>query len=62
MAAAKVKAFRFSDEELALLDMIQGHTGIRSRTEAMRAVLEYYAKNEGLTVPKPEAERAKGKP
>jgi hypothetical protein len=55
MASVKVKAFRFSDEELALLDMIQGHTGIRSRTEAMRAVLEYYAKNEGLEIPKPDA-------
>ena len=59
MAAVKVKAFRFSDEELALLDMIQGHTGIRSRTEAMRAVLEYYAKGEGLEIPKPAPAKTK---
>jgi hypothetical protein len=47
-ADAKVTAFRFSDEELELLDVIQGQTGIRSRTEALRMVLRYYAKAEGL--------------
>ncbi len=45
---SKVKAFRFSEEELAMLSMIQGHTGVRSRTEALRMVLEHYAKSEGL--------------
>jgi alpha-beta hydrolase superfamily lysophospholipase len=44
----KIRAFRFSDEELALLQMIQGHTGIKSRTEALRTVLEYYAKGQGI--------------
>jgi hypothetical protein len=48
MAQVKVTAFRFTDEELALLEQIQGHTGIRSRTEALRSVLRYYAKAEGL--------------
>jgi hypothetical protein len=52
MAAVKVKAFRFSEEELELLGVIQGHTGIRSRTEALREVLEYYVRNEGLDVNK----------
>ena len=47
---SKIKAFRFSDDELALLQVIQGHTGIRSRTEALKTVLEYYAKAEGLEV------------
>lgn len=51
MADAKVKAFRFTDEELELLEVIQGHTGIRSRMEAMRAVLRYYVEAEGLPVP-----------
>jgi hypothetical protein len=44
----KVTAFRFTEEELGLLDVIQGHTGIRSRLEALRAVLRHYAKSEGL--------------
>jgi hypothetical protein len=52
MAEVKVTAFRFTDEELELLEVIQGHTGIRSRMEALRTVLQYYAKAEGLEVPK----------
>jgi alpha-beta hydrolase superfamily lysophospholipase len=52
---ARIKAFRFSEDELALLQVIQGHTGIRSRTEALRTVLEYYAKAEGLEVGKETA-------
>jgi hypothetical protein len=55
MATVKVKAFRFTDDELELLDVIQGHTGIRSRTEALRTVLQYYAEAEGLDVSKPGA-------
>jgi len=59
MTDAKVTAFRFADEELALLEAIQGHTGIKSRMEALRTVLRYYAKAEGVEVektppPKPE--------
>jgi hypothetical protein len=50
MAKVKVTAFRFTDDELALLEVIQGHTGIRSRMEALRAVLQYYAEAEGLDV------------
>ena len=50
MPEPKVTAFRFSDEELELLGVIQGHTGIRSRMEALRAVLQYYVKAEGLQV------------
>jgi len=51
MTQPKVTAFRFTDEELELLEVIQGHTGIRSRMEAMRAVLRYYVQAEGLNVP-----------
>ena len=54
MSEVKVTAFRFTDDELALLEVIQGHTGIRSRMEALRAVLRYYAKAEGLQVSKPD--------
>jgi hypothetical protein len=48
MASVKVTAIHFSEEELALLGVIQGHTGIRSRTDALRKLMEYYAKAEGL--------------
>jgi hypothetical protein len=58
----KVKAFRFSDEELALLEAIQGHTGIRSRMEALRTVMEYYAKAEGVEVGTPTDEGSPAKP
>ena len=48
MARAKITPVKFSDDELALLEVIQGHTGIRSRTEALRAVLEFYVKEKGI--------------
>jgi hypothetical protein len=54
MPDSKVTAFRFSDEELELLGVIQGHTGIRSRMDALREVLRYYAEAEGLEVAKPK--------
>jgi hypothetical protein len=50
MPKVKVTPFRFTDEELELLEVIQGHTGIRSRMEALRTVMQYYAKAEGLDV------------
>jgi hypothetical protein len=53
MARVKVTPVKFSDDELALLEVIQGHTGIRSRTEALRAVLEFYVKSNGLEAPAP---------
>jgi hypothetical protein len=55
MARAKVTPVKFSDDELALLEVIQGHTGIRSRTEALRAVLEFYVKEKGLEPAAPPA-------
>lgn len=57
MSRGKVIPVRFSDDELALLEVIQGQTGIRSRTEALRAVLEYYAKEKGLETPAVADER-----
>ena len=65
MAAVKVTPFRFSEEELALLGLIQGHTGIRSRTEALRKVLRYYVENEGIeadAAPKPDKAKPATKP
>lgn len=61
MSDAKVTAFRFSDEELELLGVIQGHTGVRSRMEALREVLRYYAEAEGLDVGKAIAPEEKAK-
>lgn len=58
MSEAKVTAFRFSEEELELLGVIQGHTGVRSRMEALREVLRYYAESEGLRVPDAPTEAA----
>jgi hypothetical protein len=60
MPDAKVTAFRFTDEELELLGVIQGHTGVRSRMEALREVLRYYAEAEGLEVGKPGEPKEKG--
>lgn len=39
MSDPKVTTFRFTEEELEVLGMIEGHTGIRSRTEALKGVL-----------------------
>ena len=49
----KVTPVKFSSDELALLEVIQGQTGVKSRTEALRAVLEFYAKEKGLESPAP---------
>jgi len=46
MSEVKVTAFRFTDEELEILGVIEGHTGIRSRTEALRNVLHEHAQAE----------------
>jgi hypothetical protein len=53
MPEVKVTAFRFTDEELELLGVIEGHTGIRSRTQALKKVLHEYARAGGLDVSKP---------
>lgn len=50
----KATAFRFTSEDLALLDAIQHHTGISSRTDALRAVIRYYVRTERLEVAKPK--------
>jgi hypothetical protein len=52
MAMVKATAFRFSAEDLALLDAGQQHTGISTRTDALRAVLRSYVRSEGIEVPK----------
>ncbi|MGD0677676.1 MAG: hypothetical protein ABSC94_19845 [Polyangiaceae bacterium] len=59
MGAVKITAVRFTDEELAVLGVIQGQTGIRSRTEALKTVLRYYAEAEGLEATTENVEKPK---
>ncbi len=54
MTQTKATAFRFTDEDLAALAAIQEHTGIRSRTETLRALIRYYLRAEGIELPKPK--------
>jgi hypothetical protein len=56
----KQTAFRFYAEDLALLDAIQRHTGISTRSDALRTVMRSYARAEGISVPRPKAAK-KGK-
>lgn len=49
----KQTAFRFTPEDLVYLDAIQEHTGVSTRTDALRAVIRLYARAERLEVRKP---------
>jgi hypothetical protein len=51
MAMVKQTAFRFNEEDLAILDAVQKHTGISTRTDALRAVLRSYVRAEGIELP-----------
>ena len=44
----KLTPFRLTPEDLDLLGVCQEHVGVRSRSEAIRAVLRSYARTEGL--------------
>jgi hypothetical protein len=55
-STTKQTAFRFTDDDLAVLDAILEHLGMHSRTEALRVVLRGYARAEGI-----EIKRAKGR-
>jgi hypothetical protein len=58
MPEVKVTAFRFTEEELELLGVIEGHTGIRSRTEALRKVLQAH-EEDGAADPAASNSKAK---
>ena len=62
MSSGKVTAFRLTEEELELLDVIQGQTGIRSRMEALRTVLRYYAEAKGIEFAQPGEPETSSKP
>ena len=50
MVTVKQTAFRFTAEDLALLDAIQRHTGISSRIDALRTVIRQYVRTERIEV------------
>jgi hypothetical protein len=52
MPTTKATAFRFTAEDIALLDAIRRHTGTVSRTETLRAVLRNYVRSEGIDIGK----------
>jgi hypothetical protein len=53
MTEPKVTTFRFTEEELEVLGMIEGQTGIRSRTEALKGVVQEHASQPALPTPPP---------
>jgi metal-responsive CopG/Arc/MetJ family transcriptional regulator len=53
MTTVKATAFRFTADDLAILDAVQKHVGTSSRTEALRALLRYYVRAESIEVQKP---------
>jgi hypothetical protein len=50
----KQTAFRFTEEDLGMFDLVQRHTGIISRTEVLRMLIRSYARAEGLKLAKPK--------
>jgi metal-responsive CopG/Arc/MetJ family transcriptional regulator len=59
MTNTTATAFRFSDEDLELLDLVQRHMGLRSRTEALRAAIRHYVRTEGLEAKRKRAPKLK---
>jgi hypothetical protein len=47
----KATTVRLTDDDLALLSIIQQHTGTMARAEALRAALRGYARHEGIGWP-----------
>ena len=62
MPEVKVTPFRFTDEELEVLGIIEGHTGILSRTEALRQVLHEHERAQGDGVDVDEPTESKTQP
>jgi hypothetical protein len=58
MSEPKVTTFRFTEEELEVLGMIEGQTGIRSRTEALKGVLREHGVAPVSATPEPGAKPA----
>jgi hypothetical protein len=60
MAITKATAFRFTDDDLAILDAIQRYTGVRTRTEAVRMAIHHYVRIEGVKTDAPKATKRRG--
>lgn len=58
-STVKQTAFRFTSDDLVLLDAIQAYLGMHSRTEALRVVLRGYARAEGIEIGKPRRRGAR---
>jgi hypothetical protein len=61
MATVKATAFRFTDEDLAIIDAIQQYTGTGTRIDALRVALRGYQRAEGIEVPRSKGARKGGK-
>lgn len=48
---------RMTAEDLTILDAVQQREGLMARSEALRFVLRYYAKAEGIELVKPKPKR-----
>ena len=59
MAVTKATGFRFSEEDLSALDAVQRHMGIRTRTEALRALIRSYLRAAGIDVKRKRTAKAK---
>lgn len=59
MASAKMTTIRFTPEDTFILGAVQQREGLMSRAEALRHVLRYYARAEGIEVSKPKPKRRK---
>lgn len=55
----KQTAFRFTDEDLLVLDAVQTHLGVISRVEAVRVLLRQYIRDNGLKLRKNAVKVAK---
>jgi hypothetical protein len=50
----KQTAFRFTEEDLVMLEAIREHTGVRSRVDSLRVVIRHYVRCEGIQIGKPK--------
>jgi Arc/MetJ-type ribon-helix-helix transcriptional regulator len=59
MATAKLTTIRLAPEDIQILDAIQRHVGLFSRSDAIRFALRRYAEAEGLSSGKPRPKPGK---
>lgn len=57
MSTVKQTAFRFTADDLAVLDAVQAKLGMVNRTDVLRLAIRRLAQLEGVTLPKPPKKR-----